>query len=65
MSTRKTNVDINEELFHSVQRVLSTATLEDTIEEAFCEVLRAEAGAKRWRPCPRCTARFLDYGSSP
>jgi Arc/MetJ family transcription regulator len=43
MSTRKTSVEINEELFTSVQRVLSTATLKDTIEEAFREVLRAEA----------------------
>ena len=43
MSTRKTSVEINEELFVSVQRVLSTATLKDTIEEAFREVLRAES----------------------
>jgi Arc/MetJ family transcription regulator len=43
MSTRKTSVEINEELFTSVQRVLSTATLKDTIEEAFREVLRVEA----------------------
>lgn len=43
MSTRKTSVEINEELFTSVQKVLSTSTLKDTIEEAFREILRAEA----------------------
>ena len=43
MSHRKTSVEINEELLTAVQRVLATATLKDTIEEAFREVLRAEA----------------------
>jgi Arc/MetJ family transcription regulator len=43
MSVRKTSVEINEELMIAVQRVLSTATLKETIEEAFREVLRAEA----------------------
>ena len=40
---RKTSVEINEELLAAVQRVLSTATIKDTIEEAFREVLRVEA----------------------
>ena len=43
MSVRKTSVEINEELLNDVQRVLATATLKETIEEAFREVLRAEA----------------------
>jgi Arc/MetJ family transcription regulator len=43
MSVRKTSVEINEELVAAVQRVLSTTTLKETIEEAFREVLRAEA----------------------
>jgi Arc/MetJ family transcription regulator len=43
MSVRKTSVEINEELVVAVQRVLSTTTLKETIEEAFREVLRAEA----------------------
>lgn len=43
MSTRKTSVEINEELLAAVQRVLSTTTLKDTIEQAFQEVLKAEA----------------------
>ncbi len=40
---RKTSVEINEELLMAVQRALSTATIKDTIEEAFREVLKAEA----------------------
>jgi Arc/MetJ family transcription regulator len=43
MSVRKTSVEINEELLTSVQRLLSTATLKDTIEKAFREILKAEA----------------------
>lgn len=43
MSIRKTSVEINEELLAAVQRVLSTATIKDTIEEAFREILKAEA----------------------
>ena len=43
MSVRKTSVEINEDLLHEVQRVLSTSTIKDTIEEAFREVLRVEA----------------------
>lgn len=43
MSMRKTSVEINENLLAAVQRVLATTTIKDTIEEAFREVLRAEA----------------------
>ncbi|HEX5758841.1 MAG TPA: hypothetical protein VF121_06565 [Thermoanaerobaculia bacterium] len=43
MSVRKTSVEINEDLLREVQRVLSTSTIKDTIEEAFREVLRVEA----------------------
>lgn len=43
MSVRKTSVEINEDLLTAVQKVLSTTTIKDTIEEAFREVLRAEA----------------------
>ena len=43
MSTRKTSVEINEDLLSAVQRILATTTIKDTIEEAFREVLRAEA----------------------
>lgn len=43
MGIRKISVEINEDLLIAVQRVLSTATLKDTIEQAFRKVLRAEA----------------------
>jgi Arc/MetJ family transcription regulator len=43
MSARKTSVEINEDLLAAVQQVLSTTTIKETIEEAFREVLRAEA----------------------
>jgi Arc/MetJ family transcription regulator len=43
MSTRKTSVEINEDLLSAVQRVLATTTIKETIEEAFREILRAEA----------------------
>lgn len=39
----KREVEMNEELLAAVRRVLGTTTLEDTIEEAFREVLRIEA----------------------
>ena len=43
MATRKTSVEVNEDLLAAVQRTLSTSTIKETIEEAFNEVLRAEA----------------------
>jgi Arc/MetJ family transcription regulator len=43
MSVRRTSVELDEELLSAVQRVLSTATLKETIEEAFREILRAAA----------------------
>ena len=43
MAMRKTSVEVNEELLAAVQRTLSTSTIKETIEEAFKEVLRAEA----------------------
>jgi Arc/MetJ family transcription regulator len=43
MSTRKTSVEIDQQLLEAVQQALSTVTLRETIEEAFREVLRAEA----------------------
>ena len=43
MSLRKTSVEINEELLTAVQQVLSTATLKETIDAAFREILRVAA----------------------
>lgn len=58
MSVRKTSVEINEELLSAVQEVLSTATLKETIEEAFREVLRIEA--RREEVQALCTMRGMD-----
>ena len=43
MPSRKTSVVIDEELLSSVQEVLDTKTVKDTIEQAFVEVLRTRA----------------------
>ncbi len=43
MSVRKTSVEINEELLEAARRILATATVKETVEEAFREVVRAEA----------------------
>ncbi len=43
MSTRKTSVEINEELLNHVRQILATRTVKETIEEAFREIVRAKA----------------------
>jgi Arc/MetJ family transcription regulator len=43
MGTRKTSVEINEELLAAAQKILATKTLKDTIEGAFLEVVRLDA----------------------
>jgi len=58
MALRKTSVEINEDLLAAVQQVLSTATIKDTIEEAFHEVLRAEA--RREEVAALSTMRGMD-----
>lgn len=41
--TRKTSVEINLSLLRQVQEILDTNTLRETIEQAFLEILRAQA----------------------
>lgn len=43
MSSRKTTVEIDEELFEEARRILGTDTLKDTVEGAFLEVVRDAA----------------------
>lgn len=43
MGTRKTSVEINEELLEEVREILATSTIRETIEEAFREVVRGRA----------------------
>lgn len=49
MTTRKTTVEIDEQLFEEVRRILGTATLKDTVEGAFLEVVRDAARRKEVR----------------
>jgi Arc/MetJ family transcription regulator len=58
MSSRKTSVEINQQLLEAAQRILSTATIKDTIEEAFREVLRAQA--RREEVVALATMRGMD-----
>ncbi len=43
MATRKTSVEIDEELLWATRTALATKTVRETIEEAFREVLRGVA----------------------
>ena len=43
MGTRKTSVEIDEELLDVARRVLETTTVKDTVEAALREVARVEA----------------------
>lgn len=43
MGTRKTSVEIDEDLLEAAKRILETTTVRDTVEEAFREVARLEA----------------------
>ena len=43
MATRKTSVEIDEELLQLAKGILATTTVRETVEEAFREVVRGEA----------------------
>ena len=43
MATRKTSLEIDEALYARARDALGTATLRETVEEAFLEVLRERA----------------------
>ena len=43
MATRKTSVEIDEELLEAAKRILETSTVRETVEEALREVARVEA----------------------
>ena len=43
MGTRKTSVEIDEDLLEAAKRILETTTVRDTVEQAFREVARVEA----------------------
>lgn len=43
VTTRKTSIEIDEQLAQRVQELLGTATLRETVHEAFLEVVRERA----------------------
>lgn len=43
MTTRKTSVEIDNELFDEARRILKTKTVRETVEQAFREVVQQEA----------------------
>ncbi len=43
MPTRKTSIEIDEELLEDARRILGTTTLRETVEEAFLRVLQEQA----------------------
>jgi Arc/MetJ family transcription regulator len=43
MGTRKTSIEIDEQLLEDARRILGTSTIKDTVEEAFLRVLRQKA----------------------
>jgi Arc/MetJ family transcription regulator len=43
VATRKTSVEIDEELLEEVREILATTTLRETIEQAFREVVKRRA----------------------
>ncbi len=43
MTTRKTSVEIDNELFDEARRILRTTTVRETVERAFREVVQREA----------------------
>lgn len=43
MATRKTSLEIDDELFDDVRGILGTSTLRDTVQEAFLRVTREAA----------------------
>lgn len=58
--TRKTSVKINEELLAEVQRILATKTVRETVEEAFREVVRAQARRDEARALAKMEGLELD-----
>lgn len=43
MGTRKTSIELDEQLLEKTQRALGTTTIKETVEEAFLSVLRNQA----------------------
>jgi Arc/MetJ family transcription regulator len=60
MGTRKTSVEIDEDLLEAAKRILETTTVRDTVEEAFREVARVEARRQEVETLTRMSDLDLD-----
>ena len=60
MASRKTSIEIDENLFNQVREALGTATLKETVEEAFLEVLRERARREEVEALSRMRGMDLD-----
>ena len=65
MGTRKTSVEIDEDLLEAAKRILETTTVRDTVEEAFREVARVEARRREVETLTRMTDLDLSARASP
>ncbi len=46
MPTRKTTLELNEELLSAARAILGTQGIKDTVDQALCEVIAADARRK-------------------
>lgn len=60
MTTRKTSVEIDEDLLDEVRTALGTSTLKETVNEAFREVLRERARREEVEALSRMRGMDLD-----
>jgi len=60
MAIRKTSVEIDQDLLDQVRRALGTATLKETVEEAFLGVLRERARREEVEALIRMRGMDLD-----
>ena len=60
MAIRKTSVEIDQDLLERVREALGTATLKETVEEAFLEVLRERARSEEVEALSRMRGMDLD-----
>lgn len=60
MAIRKTSVEIDQDLLDQVRKALGTATLRETVEEAFLEVLRERARREEVEALSRMRGMDLD-----
>lgn len=60
MTIKTTKIELDEDLLGQVRRILSTSTVEETVEEAFREVVRTEARRREIEALSRMEGMDLD-----